>query len=182
MIPRDWSRRVYDYSFIDPRFGGLIITSRDCEIIFPDGGQQTVPVHWQANQGMCLGSIRPLFGCPRCSNKCFKLFDLYGELNCKHCAIGRGAIYLSQVQSIKGRAALQALRLRHFLNGWANLPPSKTRFMHKQTYRRLTNQLRQLEARSPNQRRGKRRAKPLSHTAQRPATMYRTQVTSIALA
>jgi transposase len=65
---------------------------------------------------------------------------------------------------------------------YPNLPPSKTPFMHKQTYRRLTNQLRQLEARSPDQRRRKRKAKPLSHTAQRPATMYRTQVTSIALA
>jgi transposase len=63
---------------------------------------------------------------------------------------------------------------------YPNLPPSKTPFMHKQTYRRLTNQLRQLEARSPDQRRRKRKAKPLSHTA--PATMYRTQVTSIALA
>jgi hypothetical protein len=33
---------------------------------------------------------------------CFKLYDLYGELNCKRCAIGRGAIYLSQPQSAKG--------------------------------------------------------------------------------
>ena len=125
MVPRDWGRRTYDYSFIDPRFGGLIITSRACEVIFPDGLQQIVSIHWQAIEGMCQGTMRPLFGCPRCTAKCFKLFDLYGELNCKHCAIGQGAIYLSQVQSTKGRAALQALRLRHFLNGWANLPPSK---------------------------------------------------------
>ena len=42
MVPKDWSRRTYDYSFIDPRFGGLIITSRDCEVVFPDGGAQTI--------------------------------------------------------------------------------------------------------------------------------------------
>lgn len=182
MIPRDFGRRVYDYSFIDPRFGGLILTPRVCEVIFPDGRQRLVSICWQHIQGMCVGTTRPLFVCPCCSNPCFKLYDLHGELYCKRCAAARGAIYLSQKQWSKGRPALQALRLRHFLNGWANQPPSKTPFMRKQTYRRLTNQLRQLEAHSPDQRRRKRKSKPLSHTAQRPVSMYRTQVTSIALA
>jgi hypothetical protein len=42
----------------------------------------------------------------------------------------------SQLQSAKGRTALQALRLKHFLNGWTDQPPSKTPLMHKRTHRR----------------------------------------------
>jgi hypothetical protein len=133
MVPRDWGRRIYDFSFINPAFGGLIITPRVCEVIFRDGRQQIVQVHWQSNGGMCLGTIRPLFGCPRCSNKCFKLFDLHGELNCKHCAVVRGAIYASQLGDGSRRRALQAIRLRHFLNGYAGLKPAKPAFMHRST-------------------------------------------------
>ena len=151
MVPKDWDCRVYlNFNWLNPGFTGLIITPRVIEIFCRDGRQQIAPIHWQAIQGMCLGTIRPLFGCPRCRVS-------------KRCAIGRSAIYLSQLQSAKGRAALQALRLRHFLNGWADQPPSKTSLMHKRTYCRLINQLRQLEARSPNQQRRTRKAKPLSH-------------------
>jgi hypothetical protein len=150
MVPKDWSRRVYsNFTFVNPGFPCLVITACMIEIYFSDGRrQQIVPMHWQTINGMCQGAIRPIFGCPRCRRHAFRLFDLYGELHCWKCAASRGAIYASQAQSAKGRAALQALRLRHFLNGWADLPPSKPALMHKQTYRRLTSQLHQLEAKS----------------------------------
>jgi hypothetical protein len=68
MVPKDWGRRVYDFSFINPAFGGLIITPRICEVIFRDGRQQIAPIHWQHISGMCEGTTRPLFGCPCCSH------------------------------------------------------------------------------------------------------------------
>src|SRR5262245_10346622 len=42
-----------------------------------------------------------------------------------------GWINASQQVSRKGRKYLQAIRLRHFLNGWASQAPTKTPFMHK---------------------------------------------------
>jgi hypothetical protein len=182
MVPRDWSRRTYDFSFIDPRFRGLVITARDCEIIFPDGGQQTVAIHWQAIEGMCQGTMRPLFGCPCCGHHCFKLFDLHGELYCKRCAAGRGAVYASQLQSAKGRALLQSHRLRRFLDEYPNCTAiHRAPWMQHRTYKRLLNRLRQLEARSPDMRRRKRKAKPFTRTTLRPVTMYKTRIASIAM-
>jgi hypothetical protein len=122
MVPKDWSRRVYpNFNWLKPGFSGLIITARAIEIYFGNGRrQQLVPIHWQVIRGMCQGTMRPLFGCPRCSAKCFKLFELYGELDCKRCAISRGAVYRSQLQSTKGRALLQSQRLRRFLGEYPN--------------------------------------------------------------
>ena len=85
-----------------------------------------------------------------CQRRAFRVYDLYGTLCCKHCAIRRGAVYASQQQSAKGRAALQAMRLRHFLGGWVGRSPSKPLFMQKRTYRRLITQLRELEAKGRN--------------------------------
>ena len=183
MVPRDWSRRVYDFSFIDPRFGGLTITSRVCEVIFPDGRQEMVPIHWQAIEGMCQGTMRPLFGCPCCSHHCFRLYDLHGELYCKRCAAGRGAIYASQLQSAKGRALLQSQRLRRFLGEYPDCAAiRRAPWMPHKTYKHLLHRLRQLEARSPDMRRRRRKAKPLTRTTLRPASMYRTRIASIAMA
>jgi hypothetical protein len=176
MIPRDWGRRTYEFAWINPAFPVIVITARVIEISFKDGRcQQVAPIHWQAIRGMCQGTMRPLFGCPCCSHHTFKLYDVYGELYCWKCAFARGVRYASQQLSDKGRQYLQATRLRHFLNGWANLPPSKTPFMHKQTYRRLTHQLRQLEAKSQT-----KVTRKLSHHIIKPPHMYRTQTASIA--
>ena len=110
-----------------------------------DGREQSIPITWQRNAGIGHGSIRPMFICD-CQRRAFRMYDLYGTLCCKHCAIRRGAVYASQQQSAKGRAALQAMRLRHFLGGWVGRSPSKPLFMQKRTYRRLITQLRELEA------------------------------------
>ena len=103
------------------------------------------------------------------------MYDLHGMLCCKHCAVRRGAVYASQQKSAKGRAALQALRLRHFLGGWLGRSPSKPSLMHKNTYRRLTDQLRELEAKA-------RHCQPIkaNHRVIKPTCMYRTQIAAIA--
>ena len=102
-------------TFINLAFGGLIITPRVCEVIFPDGRQQIAPIHWQAIQGMCLGTMRPIFGCPCCGHHTFKLYELHGSLHCWKCAFARGVRYASQQVSRKGRRYLQSQRLRRFL-------------------------------------------------------------------
>jgi len=74
MIPKDWGRRVYpNFDWLNPGFTGLIITPRVIEIICRDGRQQIAVIHWQAIQGMCRGTIRPIFGCPCCGCHTFKL-------------------------------------------------------------------------------------------------------------
>jgi hypothetical protein len=67
------------------------------------------------------------------------------------------------------------MRLRHFLGGWVGRSPSKPLFMQKHTYRRLINQLRQLEAKGRN-------CQPIKagHRVTKSVTMYRTQVAAIA--
>ena len=124
--------------------------------------------------GIGYGSIRPMFVCV-CQRRAFRIYDLHGTLCCKRCAIRRGAVYASQQRSAKGRAALQATRLRHFLGGWMGRSPSKPLLMQKRTYRRLINQLRELEAKG-------RRCRPAkaSHRVVKPLTMYRTQIAAVA--
>jgi hypothetical protein len=52
--------------------------------------------------------------------------------------------------------------------------------MHRQTYRRLTNQLRQLEAKKSRSKRTTRAIAKLSHKVIKPIQMYRARVASIA--
>jgi hypothetical protein len=179
MIPRNWDHRGYDFTFVNPAFPRLTITAHTVKIGFRDGRQQIVQVHWQTLNGMCQGAIRPLFGCPRCNRRAFRLYDLHGALRCSKCAVAAGAIYACQAQSAKGRAALQSVRLRNFLGGWAGRAPAKPLFMQKRTYRRLSNQLRELEAKSRTKRRAKAIHK-LGHNVTKPTQMYRTQLTSAA--
>jgi hypothetical protein len=183
MVPRDWGRRTYDYSFIDPRFGGLVITPRVCEVIFRDGRQQIVSIHWQPISGMCQGTMRPIFGCPCCSHHTFKLYDLHGELYCWKCAFARGARYASQQVSRKGRKYLQGQRLRRFLGEYPHCTTAhRPLWMPHKTYNRLLNRLRQLEAHGPKKQRRRQKAKAVSQAALRPASMYQTRIASIAMA
>jgi hypothetical protein len=133
MIPKDWSRRVYpDFGWVNPAFPALVITTSMIEVYFSDGRrQQIVPIYWHPINGMCQGAIRPIFGCPRCRRHAFKLYDLYGELNCYKCAVSRGVIYGCQRQSAKGRAALQALRPAP-LPQWLVKPAAHKNTVHAQ--------------------------------------------------
>jgi hypothetical protein len=149
MAPKDLGRRVYpNFNWLNPGFSGLVITARAVEIYFGNGRQQQiVPIHWQPIHGMGQGAIRPIFGRPRCRAKCFKLYDLHDELHCKRCAISRGAVYRSQLQSTKGRALLQSQRLRRFLGEYPNSRAvHRPLWMPHRTYNRLLHRLRQLEA------------------------------------
>jgi hypothetical protein len=174
LVPRDWRQCAYDFSFIVPQITRLTLTAHNADVMLRDGREQSIPITWQRNAGIGHGSIRPMFICD-CQRRAFRMYDLYGTLCCKHCAIRRGAVYASQQQSAKGRAALQAMRLRHFLGGWVGLTPSKPALMHKSTYGRLANKLRQLEAKGSS-----KSVTKLSDRLVRPQQMYRTQVASIA--
>jgi hypothetical protein len=63
LIPKDWSTRRYDFSFVIPPIAALTLTNRSANILTRDGREQTVAIHWQYNGGIGHGSIRPMFVC-----------------------------------------------------------------------------------------------------------------------
>ena len=171
LFPRDHSNRRYNFEFINPAIRWLTLSPRAAEIVLATGQIQMFPVIWLQITGMCQ-SVRPIFQC-RCGRRAFKLYYSRGAFTCRSCT---HAVYACQQRSANGRIALQAKRLRHFLGGWPGLTPSRPLFMHKRTYQRLADKLRQLEARVPR----KASVSKLGHRLLRPNQMYRTQVFSIA--
>jgi hypothetical protein len=85
-----------------------------------------------------------------------------------------GAVYASQKQSAKSRAALQAIRLTHFLGGYAGRAAARPALMHRRTYQRLVNQLLAFQTKS-----GPQAISKFSHKLTKPTQMYRTQLASI---
>ena len=102
---------------------------------------------------------------------------------CETLKVSRYVHCASQQVSRKGRQYLQSQRLCRFLGEYPNCTAiHRTPWMQHRTYKRLLNRLRQLEARSPDMRRRKRKAKPFNRTMLRPVTMYKTRIASIAMA
>ena len=114
LIPKDWSTRRYDFSFVIPPIAALTLTNRTAKILMRDGREQTVAIHWQHNGGIGYGSIRPMLVC-QCGYGAFRLFDCFGAFRCYRCAIAFGVRYASQQVSRKGRKYLQSQRLRPLL-------------------------------------------------------------------
>ena len=171
LFPLDHSNRRYNFEFMNPAIRWLTLSPRAAEIVLATGQIQMIPVMWLRITGMCQ-CVRPVFQCG-CGRRAFKLYYSRGAFACRRCT---DAVYACQQRSAKGRIALQATRLRHFLGGWQGLSPSRPTFMHKRTYQRLINQLRQLEARTPR----KVSVSKLSHRLLRPTQMYGAQIVSIA--
>src|SRR5262249_25577139 len=147
------------------------------EVICRDGRQQIAPIHWQSIRGMCLGTSRPIFGCPCCSHHTFKLYDVFGELYCWKCAFARGVRYASQQLSRKGRQYLQSQRLRRFLGEYPSCSTThKPLFMHRKTYSALLNRLRQIEAKPENR---TYKSKRLTAATLKPNNMYRVQLAAV---
>src|SRR5262245_9119143 len=146
LIPKDWSTRRYDFSFVIPHIAALTLTNSTAKILTREGREQTVGIHWQCNGGIGHGSIRPMFVC-QCGYGAFRLFDCFGAFRCHSCATAFGARYASQQVSRKGRKYLQSQRLRRFLGEYPSLSTTirKPLFMHHQTYNGLLNRLRQIE-------------------------------------
>jgi hypothetical protein len=177
LIPKDWSTRRYDFSFVIPPIAALTLTNRTAKILTRDGREQTVAIHWQCNGGIGHGSIRPMFVC-QCAYGAFRLFDCFGAFRCHQCAIAFGVRYASQQVSRKGRKYLQSQRLRRFLGEYPNSTAiHKPLFMHRKTYSDLLTKLRQIEA-NPESR--KYRGKRLTERTLKPNNMYRVEVASIA--
>src|SRR5215472_17131355 len=147
LMPKDWSTRRYDFSFVIPQIAALTLTHRTAKIILTrDGREQTIAIHWQHNGGIGYGSIRPMFVC-QCGYGAFRLFDCFGAFRCHQCAIAFGARYASQQVSRQGRKYLQSQRLRRFLGEYPGITSfRKPLFMHCKTYSSLLAKLRQIEA------------------------------------
>jgi hypothetical protein len=96
-------------------------------------GTQLIPVHWSPISGL-KKSQRPVFVCPHCSRRAFRLFLSRGRFTCYRCC---GGIYASQAVHSANRPALQAERLRRFLGSWAGIIPPKPSGMYRKTYSAL---------------------------------------------
>jgi hypothetical protein len=177
LIPKDWSTRRYDFSFVLPPIASLTLTNRTAKILTRDGREQTVAIHWQRNGGIGHGSIRPMFVC-QCGYGAFRLFDCFGAFRCHQCAIAFGVRYASQQVSRKGRKYLQSQRLRRFLGEYPNSTAiHKPMFMQRRTYAGLLTKLRQLEAKPEGR---KYKGKRLTERTLKPNNMYAVQVAHIA--
>src|SRR5215471_10716337 len=146
LIPKDWSTRRYDFSFVIPPIAALTLTNRTAKILTCDGREQTVAIHWQHNGGIGYGSIRAMFVC-QCGYRAYRLFDCFGAFRCHSCATAFGARYASQQVSRKGRKYLQSQRLRRFLGEYPSLSTTihELLFMHRKTYNGLLTRLHQVE-------------------------------------
>src|SRR5262245_5241435 len=179
LIPKDYSTRRYDFSFVIPAIAALTLTNHSAKLLTRDGREHTVAIHWQRNGGIGYGSIRPMFVCQWCGRGAFRLFDCFGAFRCHSCATAFGCRYACQQVSRKGRKYLQSQRIRRFLGEYPSLSTTirKPLFMHRKTYNGLLNRLRHIEAK-PDSR--KYKGKRLTDRTLKPTNMYQVEVASIA--
>ena len=177
LIPKDWSTRRYDFSFVIPPIAALTLTNRTAKILTCDGREQTVAIHWQHNGGIGYGSIRAMFVC-QCGYRAYRLFDCFGAFRCHSCATAFGVRYASQQISREGRKYLQSQRLRRFLGEYPSLSTMrKPLFMHRKTHGALLTRLRQIEAKPESR---KYKGKRLIERTLKPNNMYQAEVAHIA--
>jgi hypothetical protein len=175
LFPKDYSTRRYSFDFINPAIHSLALGPRCAEFVLASGHTQSIPIVWLPIRGLWQ-SMRPAFQCPGCDRNALRLFYRYGRFSgCYRCI---GVPYASQQRSTKDRPRLQAARIKVFLG---QLPdstktPAKPPLMHRRTYTRLINRLRQLEADSPLRSRKHKPAKErFSHKVWRPISAYDSQ-------
>ena len=178
LFPGNWIDVFHydNFGLIVPGIRTLSLGRRLAEATLNNRERQTIPIHWQRIGGMCRGSQRPMFVCD-CKRRAFRLYALNGHFRCKKCALASGARYACQQVSSRGRAALQAVRLRQFLGQGvqSTKTPSKPTLMHRTTYSRLLGRLDRLEIRLGRKHQGK-----LGYPVTSPRTMYSTQLARIA--
>src|SRR5262249_8249097 len=120
LIPKDWSTRRYDFSFVTPPIAALTLTNRAAKTVTRDGPPQIIAIHWSHTGGMAFASTPRRFVC-HCGYPACRLFDCFGAFRCNQCATAFGARYASQQVSRKGRKYLQSQRLRRFLGEYPSL-------------------------------------------------------------
>ena len=94
------------------------------------------------------GGARPWFGCPRCGQRCAKLYFCEGSFLCRKC---HGLGYRSQLEASGERPRLIAQRIRRSLGASGNLLvpfPPKPPKMHWRTYFRIRERGERYEARA----------------------------------
>ena len=96
-----------------------------------------------------FGKHRAILVCSSCGGGAIRLFGHYGNYACRFC---QRAAYASQKYNQFGRKRLTAAKLRLKLGGWPDIReplPPKPKWKHHRRYRRLRNQVQELEA-QPN--------------------------------
>jgi hypothetical protein len=162
LFPANWfDRHEYEnFAFIVPAIRTLTLSRAQAEILLASSEKsqkpQTFRIHWQKIGGKCRGSVRPSFVCT-CGKGRHKLYLLYGQFRCCRCAIGAGAIYLSQMIGQKARSALQAKRMRRFLGNYDESSPIRQpAFMqYRVTFNRFLRAIARYEAKGRHMRPGK---------------------------
>jgi hypothetical protein len=170
LFPRDHSNRRYNFEFINPAIRWLTLAPRAAEIVLPTGQAQLIPINWLPIYGVCK-AMRPSFECPGCGHNAFKIYYRDGYFaGCYRCI---NVPYASQQRSRKGRARLQAARLRLFLNSSPDdrKIPARQPYTSRRVYTRFLARLHKLERRKSS-RRQRPLSRKLSHKVLRPLTAY----------
>jgi hypothetical protein len=98
-----------------PPIIGLRLACDAIEVTHKNGNIQNFTLKWIRTY---FGRPRPAIRCDKCQRAFIKLYNLHGDLACKHC---RGAIYLSQKITPTARPTLRAHRLARFLELKTNI-------------------------------------------------------------
>lgn len=108
---------------------------------------QSVPQGIRVSWTRChFGGFRPWLLCPHCERRVARLFKGFAGYCCRACC--RNPIYESQRRSRKGRAYLQAYRIRQRLDGSrpvVDAIPPRPGGMGRKTYARLCARVERLE-------------------------------------
>ena len=108
---------------------------------------QSVPQGIRVSWTRChFGGFRPWLHCPHCERRVARLFRGFAGYFCRACC--GNPIYESQRRSRKGRAYLQAYRIRQRLGGSRPVLddiPARPRGMGRKTYVRLCVRVERLE-------------------------------------
>jgi len=132
-----------DVSLKYPDLAYLRLSASCLEIMGRNGYVQRFRIVWIRTG---FGKHRPILVCSSCGGGAIRLFGHYGNYACRYC---HRAAYASQKYNQFGRKRLTAAKLRLKLGGWPDIReplPPKPKWKHHRRYRRLRNQVQELEA------------------------------------
>jgi hypothetical protein len=114
VFPREWhSRHTYEVGFRWPFLQSIVVSLAAVEANHVSGYTQRIALKWIKTGFGGNWKPRPAFICSKCQQPRIRLYCRYGSLACRRC---HGALHASQVCGKHSRPALQAIKLRNFLN------------------------------------------------------------------
>jgi hypothetical protein len=109
----EYTSHFYEVGFRYPFLKTLVVSLAFIEANHVSGYNQRIALKWIRTGFGGNWKPRPTFICPRCTRPIIGLYCNHGSLACRRC---HGAIHASQVCGKHSRPALQAIKLRNFLN------------------------------------------------------------------